>query len=82
MRFSEGLSEQKIKNSKGPHFTLVTCNSHDLTDKPEAGGTLFFFFFYCTRYLLSVCLLMRTVVQEMQMRCTLYLSLRPSSKEI
>ena len=45
MRFSEGLSEQKIKNSKGPHFTLVTCNSHDLTDKPEADGTLFFFFF-------------------------------------
>ena len=44
MRFSERLSEQKIKNSKGPHFTLVTCNSHDLTDKPEADGTLIFFF--------------------------------------
>ena len=42
MRFSEGLSEQKIKNSKGPYFTLVVCNNHDLTDKPEADGTLIF----------------------------------------
>ena len=34
------------------------------------------------RYLHSGCLLMRTVVQEMQMRCTVYLSLRPSGHEI
>ena len=42
MRFSEGFSEQKV-NGKGPYFTLVTFNSHDLTDKPEADGTLNFF---------------------------------------
>ena len=34
------------------------------------------------RYLHSDCLLMRTVVQEMQMRCTVYLSLRFSSHGI
>ena len=36
------------------------------------------------RYLHSGCLLMRTVtvVQEIQMQCTVYLSLQPSSHEI
>ena len=37
---------------------------------------------YCMRYLHSGCLLMRTVVQEIQMQCTVYLSLQPSSHEI
>ena len=38
-----GIEWTKDKNSKGPYFTLVTLNSHDLTDKPEADGTLIFF---------------------------------------
>ena len=42
----------------------------------------FFQCYYCTRYLHSGCLFMGTVVQEMRMRCTVYLSLRPSSHEI
>ena len=36
------MSEKKIKNGKGPYFTLVTCNNHNLTDKPEVVGALIY----------------------------------------
>ena len=54
MRFSEGLSEQKVKNSKGPYFTLVICNNHDLTDKPEADGTLIFLLYAISTFRLFI----------------------------
>ena len=38
-----GIEWIKGKNGKGPYVILVTCHSHDLTDKREGDGTLILF---------------------------------------